>query len=251
MASFVDISDKKQAEQELQKTNEELRSFIRLVSHDLKNPIIAIQGFSSRLLRKYSKVLDERALTYLAHIKTNAARMQLLVTDLLALSKIEEVIPAFHNVSSVEVIHDVVSHLQDRMEERGIVLTLPKKLPVICCNADRIYQVFENLLSNAIKFSRNTDRPKIEIGYRDRGKHHEFFVRDNGIGVDSKHHRKIFELFHRLEEVEDKEGTGLGLAIVERIVNNHGGKAWIKSKKGSGATVYFTLPKDLGSAKHT
>jgi signal transduction histidine kinase len=129
------------------------------------------------------------------------------------------------------------------------VLVLPKKLPVISCNADRMYHVFENLLSNAIKFTRNTDRPKIEIGYRDRGKHHEFFVKDNGIGVDPENHRKIFELFHRVGEVEDKEGTGLGLAIVERIVKSHGGKVWIKSKKGSGAAVYFTLPKNLGSAQ--
>jgi PAS domain S-box-containing protein len=248
MASFVDISEKKNAERELQKTNEELRSFVRLVSHDLKNPIIAIQGFSSRLLRKYSQILDERALTYLAHIKTNAARMQLLVNDLLALSKIEEVAPAFCDVSSAGIIHDVVSHLQDRMEERGILLVLPKKLPVISCNADRMYHVFENLLSNAIKFSRNTDRPKIQIGYRDRGDHHEFFVKDNGIGMDPQHHRKVFEMFHRLGEVEDKEGTGLGLAIVERIVKSHGGKVWIKSKKGSGATVYFSLRKDPESA---
>ena len=250
MASFVDISQKKQAQLELLKTNEELRSFVRLVSHDLKNPIIAIQGFSSRLLRRHSQVLDETALTYLAHIKTNAARMQLLVNDLLALSKIEEVVPAFCDVSCAGVVHDVVSHLQDRIEEKGIVLILPKKLPVIRCNADRIYQVFDNLLSNAIKFSRNTDRPKIEIGYRDRGKHHEFFVKDNGIGVDPQHHRKIFELFYRLGEVEDKEGTGLGLAIVERIIKSHGGKVWIKSKKGSGATVCFTMPKDPEPPQH-
>ena len=244
MASFVDISQKKTAERELQKTNEELRSFVRLVSHDLKNPIIAIQGFSSRLLRKYSSALDETALTYLAHIKTNAARMQLLVNDLLALSKIEEVAPAFCNVSCTAVIHEVVAHLRDRIEEKGVVLTLPKKLPIIRCSADRMYHVFENLLSNAIKFSRNTERPRIEIGYRDGGKHHEFFVKDNGIGVDAQYHKKIFEMFQRLEEVEDREGTGLGLAIVERIVRSHGGKVWMKSKKGSGATVYFTLPKD-------
>jgi signal transduction histidine kinase len=189
-------------------------------------------------------MLDERALTYLAHIKTNAARMQLLVNDLLALSKTEGVESVFSDVSCAEVVHDVILHLQERIEERGVALTTPKKLPVIRCDGDRICHVFENLLSNAIKFSRNTDRPKIEIGYRDRGKHHEFFVKDNGIGVDPQHHRKIFDLFHRLAEVEDKQGTGLGLAIVERIVKSHGGKVWIKSKKGSGAAVYFSLPKD-------
>ena len=248
MASFVDISQRKSAERELQKTNEELRSFIHLVSHDLKNPIFSIQGFSSRLLRKYSSALDETALTYLAHIKTNAARMQLLVNDLLALSKIEEVVPAFSDVSCIGIIHDVAAHFQDRIEEKDVVLTLPRKLPVIRCSADRIYHVFENLLSNAIKFSKNTERPKIEIGYRDRGTHHEFFVKDNGIGVDPQHQRKVFEMFQRLGEVEDKEGTGLGLAIVKKIVKSHGGEVWMKSKKGSGATVYFTLPKDHACA---
>jgi len=92
----------------------------------------------------------------------------------------------------------------------------------------------------------DTEDPKIEIGSEDREAFHEFYVRDNGIGIDPKWHQKIFESFHRLKEIENQEGTGLGLAIVDRIVNNHGGKVWVESEKGKGATFYFTLPKTSG-----
>ena len=106
-----------------------------------------------------------------------------------------------------------------------------------------MYQVFENLLVNAIKFTRVTKAPKIEIGYEDRGNSHQFYVRDNGVGIDPKYHRKVFEMFQRLKQIEDQEGTGLGLAIVDRIVKNHNGKVWVESEKGKGATFHFTLQK--------
>ncbi|MDY7038873.1 MAG: ATP-binding protein, partial [Thermodesulfobacteriota bacterium] len=135
------------------------------------------------------------------------------------------------------------SGLQDRLKEKGIKLVVAHNLPTIYCDRKRIYQVFENLLINAIKFTRRTDNPKIEIGYQDRGSHGQFYLNDSGIGIDPEHHRKIFEIFHRVERIEDEEGTGLGLAIVERIVASHGGKVWVESEKGKGATFYFTLPK--------
>jgi signal transduction histidine kinase len=120
---------------------------------------------------------------------------------------------------------------------------LAENLPLICCDRDRIYQVFENLLVNAVKFIGNTRTPRIEVGYEDKGALHQFYVRDNGIGIDSKYHARIFEMFQRLKEVEDKKGTGLGLAIVDRIVTSHGGTVWVDSEKGKGATFYFTLQK--------
>jgi signal transduction histidine kinase len=116
-------------------------------------------------------------------------------------------------------------------------------LPTIYCDARTIYQVFENLLVNAAKFTGRAKRPRIEIGCKDSGDSHQFYVRDNGIGIDPKYHQKIFEMFQRLKQTEDEEGTGLGLAIVDRIVKNHGGKVWVESEKGGGATFYFTLRK--------
>jgi signal transduction histidine kinase len=99
-------------------------------------------------------------------------------------------------------------------------------------------------VSNAIKFTGNEVKPRIEIGYRHREGWHEFYVKDNGIGIDQENHKKIFGMFHQVKEIEDKGGTGLGLNIVERIVNRHGGKVWVESKKGRGATFYFSLPRD-------
>jgi len=246
MASFFDISERKRAQQELQKTNEELRNFVHIVSHDLKNPIISIKGFSSRLLKNHRKGLGEKALTYVEHINTSATRMELFVTDLLALSRIGRVVSMFRDISCAEIVDRVVSHLQDKLEGSDVEIIVRDNLPIICCDVERIYQVFENLISNAIKYTRDARSPKIDVGYEDKGGFHQFHVRDNGIGIDPKYHRKIFEMFYQLREIEDEEGTGLGLAIVERIVKHHGGKVWGDSEKGKGATFYFTLPKRYG-----
>ncbi len=243
LGNVVDITERKRAEEELRKINEELRNFVDVVSHDLKNPIISIQGFSSRLLKKYQEKLGEKGLQYLEHIEASARRMEVLVSDLLALSSIGRVVSPFEDVSSFQIVSNVWSGLQGRLKEKGIDLVVADNLPTIYCDGKRIYQVFENLLVNAIKFTSGAMSPKIEFGYQDGGKFHQFYVRDNGIGIDPKYHRKIFERFRRLKEIEDEEGTGLGLAIVEKIVNNHGGKVWVESEKGNGATFYFTLPK--------
>lgn len=244
LGNVVDITERRRAQEELRKINEELKNFVHVVSHDLKTPIISIQGFSSRLFKNYEEKLGERGRRYLEQIKASARRMEVLVSDLLALSSIGRVVSTFGDVPSVEIVKNVVSALQHRLKENGIELVVGDNLPTIYCDGERIYQVFENLLVNAIKFTRGTKNPKIEIGYEDRGDFHEFHFKDNGIGIDPKYHRKIFEMFHRLREIDDEEGTGLGLPIVERIVNNHGGRVWVKSEKGKGATFYFTLVKE-------
>ncbi len=243
LESFVDISDRKRAEEELRKTNEELKHFVNVVSHDLKNPIMSIQGFSFLLLKKYKGTLDEKALSFLQHIEASARRMGALVSDLLDLSRLGSVGSSFGDVRSLEIVTKVTSDLQDRLRKRGIDLVVVNDVPTIHCDGKRIYQVFENLLVNAIKFMGDAKDPKIEIGYQDNGDMHQFYVKDNGIGIDPKHHLKVFEMFQRLEQIEDQEGTGLGLAIVDRIVKNHGGKVWVESERGEGATFYFILPK--------
>jgi PAS domain S-box-containing protein len=241
MASFVDVSDRKQVE-------EELRSFVRIVSHDLKTPIVAIQGFCSRLLGKHRGELGVKALTCVEYISMAASRMERLVYDLLALSKADKALTVFSEISSAEIVDSVVSQLHHKLESKDMELVVLDGLPVVCCDENSIYQVFENLVSNAIKFTGTVSHPRIEIGYRHGKERHEFYVKDNGIGIDPKDQKKIFEMFHQLKEIEDKGGTGLGLNIVERIVNRHGGKVWVESEKGCGATFYFSLPRapDLG-----
>ncbi len=250
LGNAVDITEQKQAEEELRKINEDLKNFVHVVSHDLKTPIISIQGFSSRLLKNYQEKLGEKGRVYLEHIKNSGRRMEVLVSDLLALSKIGRVVSNLKDIPSHEIVKNLTSDLQDRVKEKGIELVVAHNLPTISCDGERIYQVFQNLLVNAIKFMGDTESPQIEIGYTDMGDFHQFSVRDNGIGIDPKYHRRIFEIFHRLKKIEDEEGTGIGLAIVYRIVADHDGKVWVESEKGKGATFYFTLPKDPSLVRH-
>ena len=250
LGNAVDITEQKQAEEELRKINEDLKNFVHIVSHDLKTPIISIQGFSSRLLKNYQEKLGEKGRVYLEHIKTSGRRMEVLVSDLLALSKIGRVVSNLKDISSYEIVKNLTSDLQDRVKEKGIELVVAHNLPTISCDGERIYQIFQNLLVNAIKFMGDTESPQIEIGYADMGDFHQFSVRDNGIGIDPKYHRRIFDMFHRLKKIEDEEGTGIGLAIVYRIVTDHDGKVWVESEKGKGATFYFTLPKDPSLVRH-
>ncbi len=238
-----EIVDREDAEKTCRNTNEELNSFFRIVSHDLKTPIISIQGFSARLLKKCGDELGENGRKYVEYINASACRMEVLVLDLLELSKGGQINSIYAKVSSAELLGDVILGLQERLRKNRIKVVIAENVPAICCDKKRMYQVFENLVVNAIKFTKGTKAPKIEIGYKDRGKFHQFDVKDNGIGIEARHHLEIFGAFRRLNEIEDKEGTGLGLTIVQRIVNRHGGKVWVESEKGKGATFCFTLPK--------
>jgi PAS domain S-box-containing protein len=244
LGNIVDVTDRKQTEEQLQKTNEELQDFVHLVSHDLKTPVISIYGFSDRLLRNYADRLDEKGRKYLGHIMSSATRMEALVSDLLTFSRMGRVIPKIESDSSLDIVENVISDLRPKVEKNGIELVVAEGLPRVPCDRERLHQVFQNLIGNAVKFTWNSEAPRIEIGYEDKENFHQFYVRDSGIGIDPHDQQRIFEKFERLEEIEDEEGTGLGLAIVERIVTSHGGKVWVESKKGEGATFYFTLPKD-------
>ena len=243
---YGDRIARKRAEEKLQKTNEELKNFAYVVSHDLKTPIVYIQGFSDLLLENYKEKLDEKGQTCVERIQASAHRMEMLVSDLLALSRVGRVVSTFEDVSSHEIVTRVISGLQERLKENRIKLVVADDLPTVCCDRERICQVFENLVVNAIKFMGDTKNPEIKIGYEEsaeRPDFYKFYVRDNGIGIDPEYHLKIFERFHRLREMEDQEGTGLGLAIVERVVSHHDGRVWVESEKEKGATFYFTLPK--------
>lgn len=245
LGNVVDISAQKQAQEQFLAANEELRSFVHAVSHDLRSPIISIQGLAARLCKACSASnLGDQERRYLSLILSSAKRMEALVSDLSALSKIGRVETNYEVVSSNRIARNVANDLLGRLEAAGVTLVVESNLPDIYCDEKRIYQVLENLVVNAIKFRGENRAPRVEIGYEDKGVFHRFYVKDNGIGIDQKHHRRIFELFQRLQEIRDDEGTGLGLTIVEKIVKNHGGEVWVESEKGQGATFYFTLAKE-------
>jgi len=238
-----EIEERKRAEKELQEMNDEVKDFVRAVSHDLKNPIISVQGFSSRLLKHFGNELGKNGRAYVDHILANARRMERLVSDLLTLSMIGRLVPDLQDVSCEEIVREVFSSLESRINDKGVRVVIPENLPRLFCDRIRIYQVFENLISNAIKFVGDAKDPRVEIGYRDEGMLHRFFVKDNGIGIAPESHQAIFEKFCRLKEVKDEEGTGLGLPIVEKILERFGGEVWVDSEKGKGAAFHFTLPK--------
>jgi len=164
---------------------------------------------------------------------------------------IGRVVPNLRDVSTEKIVKDAFSNLADRLKDKSVKTVIAGNLPVIHCDGGRLYQVFENLISNAIKFLRDMDAPRIEIGYQSQGRNHQFYVKDNGIGIDAKFHSAIFEKFYRLPEVEDEEGTGLGLPIVERIVEGQGGTVWVVSEKNKGATFNFSIPKMLTEQHET
>jgi signal transduction histidine kinase len=243
LESFLDITLQKEVEERLREKNRELEAFVNVVSHELKTPIIAVLGFSSRLAKHCGQELDEKAAKYLEQIQGSAKRMETFVFDLLTLARVGAVPLVFDNVSSSEIVSQVAARLEPRLKERGIVLKVAPDLPTIQADRERMSQVFENLIVNAIKFTGHVKHPEIQVGYEEGEDSHLFYVRDNGIGIDRANQEKIFEMFLRLCEIDDEEGTGIGLPIVENTVKNHGGKVWVESEKGKGATFYFTLPK--------
>ena len=239
-----DVTERARATEELKRKNEELETFVYTVSHDLKSPIISMHGFSSILLKEYQERLGEEGKGYIERIKENARHMEVLISDLLALSRLGRTVSSFEDVSSLKIAKRACSNFKQRLEEGRVDVSIGDNLPTIHCDEDRTYKVFENLVSNAIKFMGDTEKPMIEVGYEEKGRFHQFFVRDNGIGIDPKYHRRVFEIFQQLKKVEHSEGTGIGLVIVERIVRNHGGRVWVESEEGEGATFYISVPKE-------
>jgi len=233
--------------EKLAAVNEELENFVFTVSHDLKSPIVSIQGFASILLEDFAEKLDPEGKHYLERIRSNASQMERLIRDLLELSRIGRVVNPFEPTDINDIVKLAINNLQFQVQEKKVAIEYPSDFPTVVCDRDRILQVFSNLLSNAIKYMGDNPKPKVEIGYRDEGDEYVFFVKDNGIGIDPKYHKKIFDLFQSLKEVKNVEGTGVGLTIVKRIIENHRGRVWVESEKGKGATFYFTIPKNLKS----
>ena len=240
MGIIRDITEKRRAEEEIRKKNEELENFVYSVSHDLKAPVISIQGFSSILLTDYLDRLDDMGKRYLSRIQANTQKMQIIINDLLEFSKIGMMPNFMEDLSSRQIIADVLTVLGPQL--KGLKVNVERELPIIHGDRNRLYQVFENLIQNSIKYMGDKESPMIKIGCEEKGEFHEFYVMDNGIGIAPQYHQKIFQIFQRLSDV-DVEGTGIGLAAVKKIVETHGGSIRVESEKGKGATFYFTLPR--------
>ncbi|HBR14549.1 MAG TPA: hypothetical protein DD723_03265 [Candidatus Omnitrophica bacterium] len=249
-----DITDRKKAEQQmiqqkenLEKVNLELDSFVYTASHDLRAPLRGIASFATFLEEDYKDKLDAEGKDYLNEIRKGADRLSALIDDLLTLSRIARIKNPYEKVDIRTLIEAVRERLEFDIKESKVELGVQENLPLLVCDRIKLGEVFVNLINNSIKFSSksNKENPKVDIGYNEREKFYEFYVKDNGIGIDPQYHERIFEIFKRLHKPGEYEGTGAGLSIVKRIVEDHGGRVWVESRLGQGAVFYFTIPKDL------
>ena len=244
--------DVKQLNQELQDVNEgleeavhertrELEGFSYSVSHDLRAPLRAVDGFSRVLQKDYGRTLGEEGNRLLEIVRTNVQRMGTLIDDLLAFSRLGR--KAIHpgHVNMDELARDVYDELKSAVSERQVNLTIRNVAPA-WGDRNLIQQVFVNLISNAIKFTGERDIGKIDIWSETKDELNMYCVRDNGAGFDMQYADKLFGVFQRLHSDEEFEGTGIGLALVHRIIKRHNGHIWAESEPDKGATFYFTLP---------
>jgi signal transduction histidine kinase/PAS domain-containing protein len=226
---------------ELEEKNKELQQFAYAVSHDLKSPLITVQGYLGLIKRNLNNESIEQFNHDLSRISNAVSKMQMLLDDLLELSRVGSVNHDIESFSLTDVVYEAIELVQGRILERNVTVTVDPSLPEIIGDRVRIMQLFQNLIDNAVKFIGDTERPLIEIGYQEIDNQPCVFVRDNGIGIAVKDQSKIFELFTKLDP--DSSGTGIGLTLVKRIVEMHDGTIWYTSEgAGKGSTFYIAFP---------
>jgi light-regulated signal transduction histidine kinase (bacteriophytochrome) len=253
-----DITDQKRAEDEirqlnadlearvrhrtadLETANKELEAFSYSVSHDLRAPLRAVDGFSQAVLEDYGTALPEEGRKYLHTIRDGAQRMALLIDDLLTFSRLSRMPLNKQPLNAASLVRDALADLESERNGRKIDL----QVDVLAnCHGDPalLKQVWVNLLSNALKYTREREIALIKVGSQSDNGETIYFVRDNGTGFDMRYAHKLFGVFQRLHRADEFEGTGVGLAIVQRIVHRHGGRVWAEAAPERGATFQFSL----------
>jgi signal transduction histidine kinase len=229
---------------ELMAVNKELDSFSYSVSHDLRSPVRAVEGFARMLEEDYGPRLDAEGRRLLVVVRESAQRMNRLIEDLLAFARLGRQPLKTQRVELDQLVNQTIAELRATRDNRRIDFAVSSLGPVEADPA-LLKQALANLLSNAMKFTRDKDPAVIEVGREMEAVSESgmvCYVKDNGAGFDMRYYDKLFAVFQRLHSAEDFEGTGVGLAIVHKVITRHGGRVWAQSSPGAGATFYFTLP---------
>jgi PAS domain S-box-containing protein len=228
----------------LKRLNEEMTSFAYSVSHDLSSPLVSLQGMAGLLLRDYSDKLDEQGVHRLRRLQANVERMEALVGDLLELSRIGRVVGRVGVLPVGELARQAVDSIAEIIAQAGVEVSVAEGPRVhVTGDSMRFHQVFVNLLANAVKYMGDQERPRVEVTWAPEDEVVRICFADNGMGIAPEYHERIFQPFQRAPQSRDVAGTGMGLAIVRKIVEHHGGRAWVESEAGNGSRFYVTLPK--------
>ncbi|KAA3662735.1 MAG: sensor histidine kinase, partial [Calditrichaeota bacterium] len=221
---------------------EELETYLHILSHEIKTPIVTMQGYASLLEDTFSELLPEDGKKFIRGILNNIDRMQILVKDLLTLSGIHIKPDDFAFVNLNELIDDILIDLYGAYQFEQTAITVQENMPDVFGHIDSLRHVYSNLLVNSIKYCNDKVPLKIEIGCSYDEFFPKFYVKDNGVGVPISARKKIFNMFGRAGNKKNVSGTGIGLVIVQKIIEAHDGDIWLESKRGKGTTFYFTLP---------
>jgi PAS domain S-box-containing protein len=249
---IMDITERKQYEQalseyaaNLRRSNEELEQFAYIASHDLQEPLRMMISYLQLIEQRYADKLDEDGLEFIRFAVDGSTRLKTLINDLLMYSRMQTKRADFKPVALGSVIERVLEDLQLSIEDTNATITCDA-LPTVSGDEAQLTQLFQNLISNGLKFHRD-EPPSVHIAVQRLRRHWEISVRDNGIGIEPQYLDRIFVIFQRLHTKDKYPGTGIGLAICKKVVENHGGRIWVESAPGKGASFYFTLPLNNGA----
>jgi signal transduction histidine kinase len=226
---------------DLVRSNSELEQFAYVASHDLQEPLRAVGGCVQLLKRRYQSQLDATAEELIGHTVEGVTRMQTLINDLLAYSRVGTRGTPFEPTNCSVILKHALDNLQAAIEESGAVVT-SDPLPTVNADSTQMTQLLQNLVGNAIKY-RDHRRPEIHVGVKSEDNNWVFSVADNGIGIEPQYYERVFKVFQRLHQRREYSGNGIGLAICKKIVERHGGQIWVESKLGEGSTFYFRISK--------
>jgi light-regulated signal transduction histidine kinase (bacteriophytochrome) len=247
-AAARDITERKRAEEalkehsaELARSNADLQQFAYVASHDLQEPLRMVASYTQLLAKRYRGKLGADADDFIGYAVDGARRMQTLINDLLAYSRVGTRGKELASTDCEGVLEEVLVNLQTAMEETSAAVT-HDPLPMVWADASQLAQVFQNLIGNALKFH-GPAPPQIHISAQSNDGDWRFAVWDNGIGIDPQYADRIFVIFQRLHAHAEYPGAGMGLAITKKIVERHGGRIWVESEPGKGSTFYFTISK--------